>query len=182
MTVLTDTIVPVAAPTFCRPTISGSAPEPAASEKPNSVEMVSPTRNTWPVCRPLTRGGFRTTWVKARDSVGLPAFRFHDLRHTGNALAAATGASTEELMARLGHASMRAALLHQHATADRDHAIAAGLSRRATGDVDDAEQQGRAGPPLPARGRARPRATVTERPRRQRSILHRSAHTEPYRL
>jgi integrase len=40
------------------------------------------------------------------------AFR---LRHTGNALAAATGASTKELMARMGHSSVRAALIYQHA-------------------------------------------------------------------
>jgi integrase len=111
--------------------------------------------------RPLTRGGFRTTWVKARDSVGLPAFRFHDLRHTGNTLAAATGASTKELMARMGHASMRAALIYQHATADRDQAIAVALSRLATGDVADTDHEGRAGPPLHAQGRARPRATGT---------------------
>jgi integrase len=50
---------------------------------------------------------------------GLPELRFHDLRHTGNTLAAATGASTKELMARMGHASMRAALIYQHATTDR---------------------------------------------------------------
>jgi integrase len=36
---------------------------------------------------PLSRGGFRSTWVKAREHAGLPDFRFHDLRHTGNTLA-----------------------------------------------------------------------------------------------
>ena len=111
--------------------------------------------------RPLTRGGFRTTWVKAREHVGLPDFRFHDLRHTGNTLAAATGASTKELMARMGHASMRAALIYQHATADRDAAIAAALSRLANGQDVDAATEGRPGPPLHAQGRARPRATGT---------------------
>jgi integrase len=50
------------------------------------------------------------------------------LRHTGATLAAATGASTRELMARLGHASADAALRYQHATADRDQAIARALS------------------------------------------------------
>jgi hypothetical protein len=30
-------------------------------------------------------------------------------------------------MARLGHSSARAALIYQHATEERDHAIAAGL-------------------------------------------------------
>jgi integrase len=48
--------------------------------------------------------------------------------HTGNTLAAATGASTRELMARMGHASPRAALIYQHASADRDAAIARALS------------------------------------------------------
>jgi hypothetical protein len=58
----------------------------------------------------------------------LQGLRFHDLRHTGNTLAASTGASTTELMSRTGHASARAALIYQHATQDRDAAIAAGLS------------------------------------------------------
>ena len=110
--------------------------------------------------RPLTRGGFRSTWVRARERVGLPAFRFHDLRHTGNTLAAATGASTKELMARMGHASMRAALIYQHASADRDAAIAAALSRLAAGEVV-AEPAGHTRPPMRAEGRARPRATGT---------------------
>lgn len=48
--------------------------------------------------------------------------------HTGNTLAASTGASTKELMARMGHASPRAALIYQHATAERDRAIADALS------------------------------------------------------
>lgn len=51
------------------------------------------------------------------------------VRHTGKTLAASTGASTKELMARMGHASPRAALIYQHATQDRDPVIAAELSR-----------------------------------------------------
>ena len=42
-------------------------------------------------------------------------------------LAAATGASPKELMARLGHSSTRAAMIYQHATRDRDQAIAKAL-------------------------------------------------------
>ena len=42
-------------------------------------------------------------------------------------LAAATGASLKELMARLGHSSTRAAVIYQHATRDRDQAIARAL-------------------------------------------------------
>lgn len=66
-------------------------------------------------------------WGRARRAVGVPHLHFHDLRHTGNTLAAATGASTKELMARMGHASPRAALIYQHALRDRDHAIAQAL-------------------------------------------------------
>lgn len=63
--------------------------------------------------------------------MGLPAgFHFHDLRHTGNMLAAETGASTRELMHRMGHSSIRAALIYQHATSERDRAIAAGIDQR----------------------------------------------------
>ncbi|MDA8281704.1 MAG: integrase, partial [Actinomycetota bacterium] len=43
----------------------------------------------------------------------------------------ATGASTRELIARMGHASPDAAIRYQHATEDRDRAIADALSRRA---------------------------------------------------
>ena len=63
--------------------------------------------------------------------VGTEHLHFHDLRHTGNTLAAATGASTRELMARMGHASAEAALRYQHATRERDQAIAAGLAAMA---------------------------------------------------
>jgi integrase len=52
---------------------------------------------------------------------------FHDLRHVGGTLAAATGASLKELKARLGHSSTRAAMIYQHATRDRDEAIAKAL-------------------------------------------------------
>lgn len=77
---------------------------------------------------PLRRATFYKAWHKAVAQVDLPDFRFHDLRHTGNTLSAATGASTKELMARMGHSSARAALIYQHATKQRDAAIARGLS------------------------------------------------------
>jgi integrase len=84
----------------------------------------------------LRRGNFRrSVWRPAVLAVGVPELRFHDLRHTGNTLAAATGASTRELMARMGHASSRAALIYQHATRDRDAAIAAALSDLVTATV-----------------------------------------------
>jgi hypothetical protein len=71
---------------------------------------------------------------------------FHDLRHTGNTLAASTGASLRELMAQMGHASTRAALIYQHPTDERDRVIADALSARI-------EASGQARGELQARGR-----------------------------
>ncbi len=59
---------------------------------------------------PLRRAILQRAWDEARAKVGMEHLHFHDLRHTGNTLAAATGASTKELMARMGHASAEAAL------------------------------------------------------------------------
>lgn len=74
---------------------------------------------------PIERSNFRYRhWSPATQTVGLEGLRFHDLRHTAGTLAAQTGASTKELMARLGHSSARASLIYQHATADRDRRIA----------------------------------------------------------
>ena len=68
-------------------------------------------------------------------AVGLPVgFHFHDLRHTGNQLTAASGATTRELMHRMGHGSMRAALIYQHATSARDRSIATALSALVAAD------------------------------------------------
>jgi hypothetical protein len=45
---------------------------------------------------------------------GRPDLRFHDLRHTGQTLAAAAGANLRELMARAGQSSPGAALRYLH--------------------------------------------------------------------
>jgi integrase len=70
-------------------------------------------------------------FFKARDAAGRPDLRFHDLRHTGAVLAAQTGATLAELMARLGHSSVGAALRYQHVGRGRDQAIAEALSKMA---------------------------------------------------
>jgi integrase len=107
--------------------------------------------------QPIRRASWRSVWLLARDKAGLPHFRFHDLRHTGNTLAAATGASTKELMARMDHASMRAALIYQHATTDRDVAIATALSELAAAAPPTVDEHG-ASQALRSSGRARPHA------------------------
>ena len=51
--------------------------------------------------------------------------RVYDLRHHAATLTAQVpGVTTKELMARIGHSSPRAALIYQHATAERDRRIA----------------------------------------------------------
>lgn len=78
-------------------------------------------------------------WSQSLATAGLPAgFHFHDLRHTGNTLTARAGASTRELTARLGHDSMRAALIYQHATSERDKEIADAVSRRIAAEREGA--------------------------------------------
>jgi integrase len=76
---------------------------------------------------PLRPKSLVTPFYKARKSCGLNHIRFHDLRHFSLTMAAATGASTKELMRRGGHSTPAAALRYQHATEDRDRVIADAL-------------------------------------------------------
>lgn len=93
---------------------------------------VGPGPDAWLFCgplgAPLVRRNFTVHWTRCRAEVGLPGIRFHDLRHLSATLAATTGATTRELMARMGHSSPRAALIYQHAAADRDRAVAEAMS------------------------------------------------------
>lgn len=74
------------------------------------------------------RRNFNRVWKKALTTAKVGQdLHLHDLRHTGSTLSASSGASLRELMARIGHSSTRAAMIYQHATRDRDHAIAAAL-------------------------------------------------------
>lgn len=102
-------------------------------------------RNNW---------GKSVGWANAVRAAGLPVgFHFHDLRHTGNHLAAASGASTRELMHRMGHSSVRAALIYQHATSGRDREIADAMDRRIGGSA-------RANGPLMAQVDERPHGSA----------------------
>jgi len=76
---------------------------------------------------PLTANVLQVAWQRARATVHREDLRLHDLRHTGLTLAAATGATTVELMHRAGHSSSVAAMRYQHATKERDRIIADAL-------------------------------------------------------
>jgi integrase len=76
------------------------------------------------------RRNFNRVWRKALAAAGVPdglGLHLHDLRHTGSTWSAQSGATLKELMARIGHSSTRAAMIYQHASRDRDQAIAAAL-------------------------------------------------------
>lgn len=75
----------------------------------------------------LSVGVLQRAWSNARVDVGRADLHLHDLRHTGLTFAAATGATTAELMRRAGHASTDAALRYQHATRERDQVLAQAL-------------------------------------------------------
>jgi integrase len=119
---------------------------------------------TGPSGRPLRRSNFNKAveWRQIVTDLGVPRLHLHDLRRTGNTLAAGTpGTSTRDLMERMGHDTMRAALIYQHTTRDADRRIANALTERFNGPADansDATVT-----PLSARGVHDPRSA---RPRR----------------
>ncbi|TDD39052.1 hypothetical protein E1287_04395 [Actinomadura sp. KC06] len=84
-------------------------------------------------------------------ALGVPNLLFHDLRPTGNQLAADMGVSTKNLMARMGHDNERAALRYQRKSAKGDRAIADGLDAlvQAERGEDDDEDGGAAGARMP---------------------------------
>jgi integrase len=71
---------------------------------------------------------WRRVWDNARRDTGIDC-TFHDLRHHAGTLTASAGASIRESMARLGHASPRAALRYQHAAEQRDVEVASSIDR-----------------------------------------------------
>lgn len=77
---------------------------------------------------------YRTHWEKARAAIGKPTLRVHDLRHVGAVLAAQSGATTAELMHRLGHTTPQMALRYQHVAEGRDAEIAERLSKLAAAE------------------------------------------------
>ena len=79
-----------------------------------------------------TEGRFRGPFFRARDAIGKPDLHFHDLRHFGGVMAAVAGATTKEVMDRLGHTTSSAAMRYQHVAAGRADALADRLSELAT--------------------------------------------------
>ncbi len=106
---------------------------------------------TGPKGAALRRGNFNTLvrWVETVAELGMAGLHFHDLRHTGNVLAARMGVSTRDLMARMGHDDMRAALIYQRESSETDRRIAEGLSALVDEHDDPDDENGPAGALVP---------------------------------
>ncbi|MET7990298.1 tyrosine-type recombinase/integrase [Amycolatopsis sp. NPDC005232] len=94
----------------------------------------------------------RTRWTEVVEKMGLKGLHFHDLRHAGNIWASKAGTSTKDLMARMGHDDMRAALIYQRATSDADQQIADRLSKlvdRHRKGIEPKDDEGEDGLPVP---------------------------------
>jgi integrase len=78
---------------------------------------------------PLRRSNFNRAsgWPRAAQAAGVPGVHFHDLRHTRNTFAAATGIGIKDLMARMGHDSERAAMIYQHEARGADRAVTSAI-------------------------------------------------------
>jgi len=85
---------------------------------------------TGPEGGPLRRATFSRAWRAAVTVTGAPGelgrMTYATMRPPSR-LARMPGITTKELMARIGHASPRAALIYQHATRERDRAVASYL-------------------------------------------------------
>jgi integrase len=81
---------------------------------------------TGPKGKAARRASVSQAWIDAKTAVGADLdLHIHDLRHHAATMTARMpGITTKELMARIGHSSPRAALIYQHASEERDTAIA----------------------------------------------------------
>src|SRR5215472_2805360 len=112
----------------------------ARTDGPQGRRFAQPGDNglvfTSPAGRPLRHSQFRArVWVPALAKLGLTDLHFHDLRHADNDLAAASGATLRELMARMGHSTTRAALIYLHDSDDRQRKIAESLDALLRGQL-----------------------------------------------
>lgn len=101
--------------------------------KPDALLFASPVPAEDGGERHLAQSTVAKHFYRAREAIGQPTLRFHDLRHCGATYAAQTGATLAELMDRLGHSTPGAAMRYQHIADQRDQEIARRLSELVEG-------------------------------------------------
>lgn len=90
---------------------------------------------------PPRRAVWFREWDEARSALGLSNLHFHDLRHTHGTLVAKAGGTMKETMRRLGHSTIQAAMVYQHATDDRDRELAAAIGERIADELERVQQR-----------------------------------------
>ena len=93
---------------------------------PSADALIFTTSNGNPLFQ-----GRRSWFVTAKRRLNLDHLVFHDLRHTGQSLAHANGASMKDLQRRAGQATARAAQMYLHGSPEQDEKVANSLN----GDV-----------------------------------------------
>jgi integrase len=78
---------------------------------------------------------FHKHFRRAKEAIGRPDIRPHDLRHLGSVLVAQEGASLPEIMQRLRHKTVQAAMVYMHVAEGRDRELAGNMSERALAKV-----------------------------------------------
>ncbi|MGV9746516.1 tyrosine-type recombinase/integrase [Rhodococcus zopfii] len=103
-------------------------------------EHVGPDRDA--LLFPDPEGGHMREWTyrkrfdAAKATIGRDDLHVHDLRHFGGVMAAHTGATTKEVMDRLGHVTSSAAMRYQHTASGRAELVADKLSALAAQPTD----------------------------------------------
>jgi integrase len=120
----------VAIPSYLVPALTNHLAEYVAAD-PNALVFTAAQGGR------IHAGRFHEDWTAARKACGIDGLHFHDLRHTGNTWFAETGATTKEMMARMGHSSRRAAEIYMHARdGSRQAELTARMDERITAELD----------------------------------------------
>lgn len=82
---------------------------------------------------------FAYQWIKARKAAGVEGVRFHDLRHFAGTDVTRAGGTVADAAEKLGHKSIRTAMIYQHETG-RQREIAEAISAEARGAAASAER------------------------------------------
>lgn len=127
---------------------------PALAEHLSAFSSPGPDGLVFPGLKggPLRRGNFnkQAAWPQAVEAIGAKGLHFHDLRHSGNAWAATSGAGLRDLIARMGHDSERAAIIYQHQARGADAVITQAIDAHADAELRlDDEGDGQPWPVAP---------------------------------
>jgi integrase len=80
--------------------------------------------------------GIQLAITRTLRAMGYESVRVHDLRHSGQLLAATNGATLTDLQRRMGHSTVNAAMAYAHASRDNGRSIAERMNAQRAGVVD----------------------------------------------